>query len=101
MCEKQRMRECRCGISTTRLVIRADAPTPRISSLQASKPPATATLNSSAWAATTSRSSAQTFATGYDKGKSDAVKQQYWLGESMQKQHIQVGSVRLYPVQLP
>jgi len=29
------------------------------------------------------------------------VKQQYWLGESMQKQHIQVGSVRLYPVQLP
>jgi hypothetical protein len=35
-------------------------------------------------------------ATGYDKGKSDAVKQQYW-----QKQRNQVGSVRLYPVQLP
>jgi hypothetical protein len=40
-------------------------------------------------------------ATGYDKGKSDAVKQQYWLYISMQKQRNQVGSVRLYPVQLP
>src|SRR5437762_6774899 len=39
--------------------------------------------------------------TGYDKGKSDAVKQQYWLYASMQKQRNQVGSVRLYPVQLP
>jgi hypothetical protein len=44
---------------------------------------------------------AQAFATGYDKGKSDAVKQQYWLYISMQKQRDQVGSVRLYPVQLP
>ena len=26
------------------------------------------------------------YATGYDKGKSDAVKQQYWLYVSMQKQ---------------
>ena len=35
-------------------------------------------------------------------GKSDAVKQQYWLYVSMQKQRSnQVGSVRLYPVQLP
>jgi hypothetical protein len=41
------------------------------------------------------------FATGYDKGKSDAVKQQYWLYFSMQKQRDQVSSVRLYPVQLP
>lgn len=41
------------------------------------------------------------FATGYDKGKSDAVKQQYWLYVSMQKQRNQVSSVRLYPVQLP
>ena len=41
------------------------------------------------------------FATGYDKGKSDAVKQQYWLYVSMQKQRNQVGGVRLYPVQLP
>jgi len=41
------------------------------------------------------------FANGYDKGKSDAVKQQYWLYVSMQHQRNQVGSVRLYPVQLP
>ena len=34
-------------------------------------------------------------------GKSDAVKQQYWLYVSMQKQRNQVDSVRLYPVQLP
>ena len=41
------------------------------------------------------------YATGYDKGKSDAVKQQYWLYVSMQKQRNQVSGVRLYPVQLP
>ena len=41
------------------------------------------------------------YATGYDKGKSDAVKQQYWLYVAMQKQRNQVASVRLYPVQLP
>jgi hypothetical protein len=41
------------------------------------------------------------YATGYDKGKSDAVKQQFWLYISMQKQRNQVSSVRLYPVQLP
>src|SRR5213083_2665172 len=41
------------------------------------------------------------YATGYDKGKSDAVKQQYWLYVSMQKQRNQVSNVRLYPVQLP
>jgi len=41
------------------------------------------------------------YATGYDKGKSDAVKQQYWLYVSMQKQRNQVGSIRHYPVQLP
>ena len=42
------------------------------------------------------------FANGYDKGKSDAVKQQYWLYVSMQhQQYGQNGSVRLYPVQLP
>jgi hypothetical protein len=41
------------------------------------------------------------YAAGYDKGKSDAVKQQYWLFVSLQKQRNQVGSVRLYPVQLP
>ena len=41
------------------------------------------------------------YATGYDKGKSDAVKQQYWLYVSMQRQRNQVSNVRLYPVQLP
>jgi hypothetical protein len=38
------------------------------------------------------------YATGYEKGKSDAVKQLY---VSMQKQRNQVGSVRLYPYQSP
>ena len=41
------------------------------------------------------------YATGYDKGKSDAVKQQYWLYVSMQQRRNQVANVRLYPVQLP
>jgi hypothetical protein len=41
------------------------------------------------------------FASGYDKGKSDAVKQQYWLYVSMQRQRDQTSTVRLYPVQLP
>jgi len=47
------------------------------------------------------KQSEKAYATGYDKGKSDAVKQQYWLYVSMQKQRNQVSSVRLYPVQLP
>ena len=41
------------------------------------------------------------YATGYDKGKSDVVKQQYWLYVAMQKQRNQLGHVRLYTVQLP
>ena len=41
------------------------------------------------------------YATGYDKGKSDAVKQQYWLYVAMQQRRNQVANVRLYPVQLP
>jgi hypothetical protein len=41
------------------------------------------------------------YASGYDKGKSDAVKQQYWLYVSLQRQRNRVSSVRLYPVQLP
>ena len=41
------------------------------------------------------------YATGYEKGKSDAVKQQYWLYVSMQRQRNQVANIRLYPVQLP
>ena len=47
------------------------------------------------------KQSDKAFAAGYDKGKSDAVKQQYWLYVSMQKQRSQVSGVRLYPVQLP
>ena len=47
------------------------------------------------------KQSEKAYATGYDKGKSDAVKQQYWLYVSMQRQRNQVRSVRLYPVQLP
>jgi hypothetical protein len=47
------------------------------------------------------KQSEKAYTAGYDKGKSDTVKQQYWLYVSMQRQRNQVGSVRLYPVQLP
>lgn len=47
------------------------------------------------------KESQKAFATGYDKGKSDAVKQQYWLYVSLQRQRNRVSNVRLYPVQLP
>lgn len=47
------------------------------------------------------KQSDKAYVAGYDKGKSDAVKQQYWLYVAMQKQRNQVNSVRLYPVQLP
>lgn len=47
------------------------------------------------------KQSDKAYAAGYDKGKSDAVKQQYWLYVSMQKQRNQVSGVRLYPVELP
>ena len=47
------------------------------------------------------KQSEKAYATGYDKGKSDAVKQQYWLYVSLQRQRNQVANVRLYPVQLP
>jgi len=40
--------------------------------------------------------------TGYDKGRSDAVKQQYWLYIAMQQDKAgSRGRVRLYPVRLP
>lgn len=45
--------------------------------------------------------SEKAFANGYDEGRSNAVKQQYWLYVSQQKQRNQIGNVRLYPVQLP
>ena len=47
------------------------------------------------------KQSEKAYATGYDKGKSDAVKQQYWLYVSMQRRRNQVANVHLYPVQLP
>jgi len=47
------------------------------------------------------KQSEKAYATGYDKGKSDAVKQQYWLYVSMQQRRNQVANVRLYPVRLP
>ncbi len=43
----------------------------------------------------------KSYANGYDKGKSDAVKQQYWLYVSMQHQRNPDSGVHLYPVQLP
>jgi hypothetical protein len=47
------------------------------------------------------KQSEKAYAAGYDKGKSDAVKQQYWLYVAMQKRRNQVANVRLYPVKLP
>jgi len=47
------------------------------------------------------KQSDKAFAEGYDKGRSDAVKQQYWLYVSLQKQRNRPESVRLLPVQLP
>jgi hypothetical protein len=44
----------------------------------------------------------QSYQTGYDKGRSDAVKQQYWLYVSMQQQSAAGGHhVRLYEVNIP
>ncbi|MGH7973356.1 MAG: hypothetical protein ACREIC_31945 [Limisphaerales bacterium] len=44
----------------------------------------------------------RSYQTGYDKGRSDAVKQQYWLYVSMQQGRAgDEGRVRLYEVHLP
>ena len=44
----------------------------------------------------------QSYQTGYDKGRSDAVKQQYWLYVSLQQANAgDDGTVRLYEVHLP
>ena len=44
----------------------------------------------------------QSYQTGYDKGRSDAVKQQYWLYVSVQQQAANGNHhVRLYEVHLP
>jgi hypothetical protein len=44
--------------------------------------------------------SEKSFATGYDRGRSDAVKQQYWLQVARQQQ-TKRDHVRLYEVHLP
>jgi ADP-ribosylglycohydrolase len=44
----------------------------------------------------------ESYRTGYDKGRSDAVKQQYWLYVSLQQNRRgNAGHVRLYEVHLP
>ena len=49
-----------------------------------------------------SKQNDQSYKTGYDKGRSDAVKQQYWLYVSIQQARVgDVGRVRLYEVHLP
>ena len=49
-----------------------------------------------------SKQNDQSYQTGYDKGRSDAVKQQYWLYVSMQQAKAgDEGRVRLYEVHLP
>lgn len=45
------------------------------------------------------RESAKAYEAGYDKGRSDAAKEQYWL--RVQLQRDQDPGVRLYPIALP
>lgn len=47
------------------------------------------------------KQSEKAYVNGYEKGRSDAVKQQYWLYVDMQKPRNRVENVRLYEVQLP
>ena len=47
------------------------------------------------------KESDKAFLNGYDKGRSDAVKQQYWLYVDMQRTRNRTDHVRLYEVQLP
>jgi hypothetical protein len=48
-----------------------------------------------------SKQSQKAYQTGYEKGKSDAVKQQYWLYVDMQHARNRTDRIRLYEVQLP
>lgn len=45
--------------------------------------------------------SEKAFASGYDKGRSDAAKAQYWIYIDQQRVHVPEPRVRLYEVQLP
>ena len=44
---------------------------------------------------------AKSYQSGYEKGRSDAVKQQYWLYVSLQRTRNREDNVRLYEVHLP
>jgi hypothetical protein len=49
-----------------------------------------------------SKQNDQSYQTGYDKGRSDAVKQQYWLYVALQQARAgDEGRIRLYQVHLP
>jgi hypothetical protein len=48
-----------------------------------------------------SKETARAYQSGYDKGRSDAVKQQYWLYVDMQRASARPDHVRLYEVHLP
>ena len=47
------------------------------------------------------KQSDKAYTAGYDKGRSDAVKQQYWLYVAQQRARDREGQVRLYEIQLP
>lgn len=47
------------------------------------------------------RATARAYAAGYDKGRSDAVRQQYWIQVNLQKERQPAGQLRLLPVHLP
>ncbi len=47
------------------------------------------------------KQSQKAFLNGYEKGKSDAVKQQYWLYVDMQHARNRPDQVRLYEIHLP
>jgi len=48
-----------------------------------------------------SKEAQKAYQTGYDKGRSDAMKQQYWLYVDMQRARNRTDRVRLYEVRLP
>jgi len=47
------------------------------------------------------KESEKAYLNGYDKGRSDAVKQQYWLYVDVQRTRNRTDHVRLYEVHLP
>jgi hypothetical protein len=47
------------------------------------------------------KEASKSYQTGYEKGRSDAVKQQYWLQVSQQKIPPVDPNVRLYPIPIP